>query len=202
MRTNGRVRFPGALAAALALEGCRSASPVTPPAAAAISPEPPEPDSADAPRRTASAVAQPPATNTRGQAHREGIAGKGRTSEEAELREQFADARVLSVLHGKAAYYADKFTGRKTASGERYDPKRFTAAHRRLPFGSVVRVTRKDGGQQTFVRINDRGPYGDSRRIIDLAKVAADRLDMTRAGVADVRVEVLRLGGGEPPPES
>lgn len=95
-----------------------------------------------------------------------------------------------------ATYYANRFTGRKTASGERYDPRELTAAHRTLPMGTVVRVTRIDqSGEPTsdpiVVRINDRGPYA-SGRIIDLSMAAARRLDMLKAGVVRVRVEVLR----------
>lgn len=94
-----------------------------------------------------------------------------------------------------ATYYASRFTGRKTASGERYDPRALTAAHRTLPFGTVVRVTRVDASgtpvsDPVIVRINDRGPYA-AGRIIDLSMAAARRLDMLRAGVVRVRVEIL-----------
>jgi rare lipoprotein A len=94
-----------------------------------------------------------------------------------------------------ATYYANRFAGRKTASGERYDPGEMTAAHRTLPLGTVVRVTRIDTAGRPIsapivVRINDRGPYA-AGRIIDLSMAAARRLDMLRAGVVRVRVEVL-----------
>lgn len=103
-------------------------------------------------------------------------------SEEPEVRE---------VLEGEATYYSDKLAGRKTASGERYDPGALTAAHRTLPFGSVVRVVRQDTQRSVVVRITDRGPFGKPSRIIDLSKAAARELDMLRAGVVPVRVEVL-----------
>jgi rare lipoprotein A len=79
------------------------------------------------------------------------------------------------------------------ASGERYDPSLPFAAHRTLPFGTVVRVTRVSNGKTVVVRITDRGPFGSSRLTIDLSRAAAERLDMIRAGVVEVRIEVLGL---------
>lgn len=96
------------------------------------------------------------------------------------------------VFDGEATYYSDKLAGRKTASGERYDPGALTAAHRTLRFGTQVRVVRVDTGRAVIVRITDRGPFGKPSRIIDLSKAAARELDMLRAGVVRVRVEVLR----------
>jgi rare lipoprotein A len=96
------------------------------------------------------------------------------------------------VLTGKATYYANSLAGRKTASGETYDPKAFTAAHRTLPFGTVVRVVRTDTNRYVYVSITDRGPFAGGNRIIDLSYIAAERLGMVRAGVVPVRVEVLR----------
>lgn len=91
---------------------------------------------------------------------------------------------------GEASYYADAFVGRSTASGERYDPDAFTAAHRTLPFGTRVRVTRLSTGESVEVRINDRGPFV-RRRIIDLSHSAARALDMMEEGVVAVSVEVV-----------
>jgi len=91
---------------------------------------------------------------------------------------------------GLASYYARKFEGRRTASGERYDAGEMTAAHRTLEFGTRVRVTRLDDGRQVEVRINDRGPWVEGR-VIDLSRRAAERLDIVRAGTARVRVEVV-----------
>jgi rare lipoprotein A len=101
------------------------------------------------------------------------------------------EAAPRRVLEGKASYYADSLAGNHTANGDIYDPKKHTGASRDLPFGTVVRVVRKDNGRSTQVRINDRGPFGKKRRIIDLSRAAAEDLDMIRAGVVDVRVEVL-----------
>jgi len=91
---------------------------------------------------------------------------------------------------GQATYYADKFRGRRTASGERYRPSQLTAAHRALPFGSRVRVTNRNNGRSVTVRINDRGPYVDGR-IIDLSSTAARRLRMKRAGVVPVTLRLV-----------
>jgi rare lipoprotein A len=77
-----------------------------------------------------------------------------------------------------------------TASGERFDKHKLTAAHRTLPFGTMVRVTNTRNGKSVVVRINDRGPYGP-KRIIDLSYAAAQQLDMINAGVAPVTLEVL-----------
>ena len=66
-----------------------------------------------------------------------------------------------------------------------------TAASRDLPFGTIVRVVRVDTGASVVVRVNDRGPFGDRRRILDLSRAAAERLDMIRAGVVTIRAEIL-----------
>jgi rare lipoprotein A len=104
---------------------------------------------------------------------------------------------ALSTQHGAASFYADRFAGRLTANGERYDPKAFTAAHRTLPFGSIVRVVHEKTGDWVLVRINDRGPYGPKGRVIDLSRQAATRLSMLREGVTRVRVELLERGSGK-----
>ncbi len=92
---------------------------------------------------------------------------------------------------GMASWYGPGFAGRPTASGERFVPSQRTAAHRTLPFGTVVRVTRLDSGRKVVVRINDRGPFVEGR-IIDLSRGAARRLSMLRDGVVEVRIEVKR----------
>jgi len=97
--------------------------------------------------------------------------------------------RVGAVQEGRASYYASAFNGRRTASGERYDPRAMTAAHQSLPFGTWVRVTRR-GGPSVDVRINDRCGCGGGR-IVDLSEAAARRLHMLRAGVVPVRLEVI-----------
>jgi len=113
---------------------------------------------------------------------------------EAFLSRTYSGRRPLSVENGQASYYGKSFAGRRTASGETYDPQGFTAAHRKLPFGTVIRVTRRDTNASVYVRVTDRGPFGSSRRILDLSHAAADRLGMIRSGVAEVRLEVLEYG--------
>lgn len=110
---------------------------------------------------------------------------------------QSAD-RLLEDSQGKASYYADKFAGETTASGEVFDPREMTAAHPKLPFGTRVRVTRVGGEREraVTVRINDRGPYADDR-IIDLSEAAAEKIGMIEDGVVEVRIEVLELPSGE-----
>ncbi len=89
---------------------------------------------------------------------------------------------------GTASWYGPKFHGKQTASGERYDQYKMTAAHTTLPLGSTVRVTNLGNNKSVTVRINDRGPFAHGR-IIDLSRAAADKLDMIGAGTARVRVE-------------
>ncbi|MFD1383384.1 septal ring lytic transglycosylase RlpA family protein [Rhodanobacter aciditrophus] len=91
---------------------------------------------------------------------------------------------------GGASYYADKYHGRTTASGERFNQNAMTAAHKRLPFGTRVKVTNLDNGKSIVVRINDRGPFVRGR-VIDLSKAAFQRIANTRVGVVEVRVDVL-----------
>jgi rare lipoprotein A len=117
-----------------------------------------------------------------------------REAGEDRLAERFARVRPLAVQHGSASYYADKFAGRSTASGAPYEPRGFTAAHRSLPFGTVLRVTRVDGGQVVYVRVTDRGPFGPRGRILDLSRAAAEQLGMVRAGVVKVKAEVVEYG--------
>ncbi|MBL4634238.1 MAG: septal ring lytic transglycosylase RlpA family protein [Kofleriaceae bacterium] len=99
-----------------------------------------------------------------------------------------------SSVTGKASWYGGKFHGRKTASGERFNKNALTAAHRKLPFGTKVRVTHLGNGKSVIVRINDRGPFGNRGRILDLSEAAATRLGMKRAGVARIKLEVLSVG--------
>ncbi len=114
---------------------------------------------------------------------------------EGPVDEGAADVAVSEVLEGRASYYADSLAGNSTASGEPYDPQAYTAASRDLPFGTRVRVTRLDGDGQpmasVIVRVNDRGPHRDHSRILDLSRAAAEALDMIRAGVVDIRAEIL-----------
>ena len=93
---------------------------------------------------------------------------------------------------GYASWYGGKFQGRLTANGERFDTNQLTAAHRTLPFNSIVRVTNVANARSVVVRINDRGPFVEDR-IIDLSRAAADAIGLTAAGVGLVRLEILHL---------
>ncbi len=95
------------------------------------------------------------------------------------------------IQEGYATWYGAAFAGRRTASGEPFDPNRLTAAHRTLPFGTWVDVTRVDTGKTVRVRITDRGPFGHADRIIDLSRGAADRIDLVRTGVTRVQLRVV-----------
>jgi rare lipoprotein A len=91
---------------------------------------------------------------------------------------------------GSASYYASKFHGRRTASGEAFDNGAMTAAHRTLPFGSIVRVTNPANGRSVVVRINDRGPFTRGR-MIDVSRAAADELGLVARGHATVELELI-----------
>lgn len=95
---------------------------------------------------------------------------------------------------GLASWYGIEEAGRATASGEIMDPERKTAAHRTLPFGSLVRVTDLETGKKVEVIVNDRGPHVDGR-IIDLSFAAAREIDLVARGVTPVRIQVLGLEG-------
>jgi rare lipoprotein A len=99
------------------------------------------------------------------------------------------------IQRGYASWYGTE-NGPRTASGECFNCHELTAAHRRLPFGTIVRVTNEQNGKSVDVRINDRGPWAGNDRIIDVSAAAADELDMKRAGVVPVDVEVLEVGRG------
>jgi rare lipoprotein A len=91
-----------------------------------------------------------------------------------------------------ASWYGEPYHGRKTASGERYDMHQMTAAHRTLPFGTVVRVTNLENGRKVEVRITDRGPFKKGR-IIDVSYAAARKLGMIDPGVVKVKLVVVKV---------
>ena len=108
----------------------------------------------------------------------------------------FFTISVAQVQTGKASFYADKFEGIQTASGEKYRHKKLTGAHKTLPFGTKVRVTNLANEKTVEVVINDRGPYVEGR-VIDLSKAAAEELGFLNNGIADVKVEVIDPGDGK-----
>ncbi|MDD6056022.1 MAG: septal ring lytic transglycosylase RlpA family protein [Helicobacter sp.] len=95
---------------------------------------------------------------------------------------------------GIASWYGPKFHGKKTSNGETYNMNAHTAAHKTLPMNTIVRVTSKENGKSTIVRINDRGPFV-AGRIIDLSNAAARDIEMLGKGLARVRVEVIGFNG-------
>lgn len=105
-------------------------------------------------------------------------------------------ATYAQVQTGKASFYADKFEGSFTASGEKYKHNKLTAAHKSLPFGTKVRVTNLANNEAVEVLINDRGPYVENR-IIDLSKSAAEKLGFVNQGLAEVKLEIIDPGDGK-----
>ncbi len=106
-----------------------------------------------------------------------------------------AGTDAAEMLHGLASWYGGVFNGRRTASGERFDMYAMTACHPTLPFGSMVRVVNLKNKRSVVVRITDRGDLGDQGRVIDLSYGAAEKLAMIKPGLAQVRLEVISLGG-------
>jgi len=109
---------------------------------------------------------------------------------ESNQSRQESTKKLKFIEEGVASYYADKFHGKPTASGELYDREAFSAAHKTLPFGTKVKVTRLDNAQSVIVRINDRGP-NTPKHIIDLSYEAAKAIDLIHKGVANVKLEIL-----------
>ncbi len=112
------------------------------------------------------------------------------STEEIPKLEEISHQLIRSTSFGQASWYGDEFEGKKTASGEIYDRHELTAAHRTLPFDTMVRVTDMVTNKSTVVRINDRGPLIKDR-IIDLSYEAAKRLGLLHRGKTDVRLDVL-----------
>jgi len=100
------------------------------------------------------------------------------------------------VQTGKASFYADKFEGSPTASGEKYKHNKLTAAHKSLPFGTKLKVTNLSNNRTVEVVVNDRGPYVENR-VIDLSKSAAEKLEFVNQGLAEVKIEVIDAGDGK-----
>ncbi|MDY0030203.1 MAG: septal ring lytic transglycosylase RlpA family protein [Pseudobdellovibrionaceae bacterium] len=99
------------------------------------------------------------------------------------------------TIIGTASWYGGKFHGRRTANGEIFNKFAYTAAHKKMKMGTVVRVTNLENGESVNVRINDRGPY-HGNRVLDLSKAAAQEIDILDTGTEKVRIEVCA------PPES
>jgi rare lipoprotein A len=100
---------------------------------------------------------------------------------------------------GIASWYGEEFAGRTTANGEIFDPALLTAAHRTLPFGTILEVSNPKTGESVWVRVNDRGPY-IANRIIDLSYAAAQKISLIEPGVGEVSIKVVKIGSGEREP--
>jgi len=98
--------------------------------------------------------------------------------------------KVKKTIYGQASYYSQKFHGRKTASGTRFDHSKYTAACNVLPFGTRVRVTNLKNNRTVIVTITDR-LHHKTRRLIDLTRAAASKLGFIKSGLARVKIEVL-----------
>lgn len=109
-------------------------------------------------------------------------------ADEPEAQESVAAGRTLG--RGIASYYADKFNGRRTASGETFSNRAMTAAHRTLPFGTKLRVTNPSNGRSVVVRVNDRGPF-TAGRSLDLSRAAAEQVGIVQRGHGTVELAVL-----------
>ena len=97
------------------------------------------------------------------------------------------------VLTGMSSYYGKKFHGRKTSNGDIFDMYKLTAAHRFLPFNTIIEVTNLANSRSVRVRVNDRGPFVGNR-ILDLSYAAARKIGLTGAGVGKVQIRIIRLG--------
>jgi rare lipoprotein A len=101
------------------------------------------------------------------------------------------ESKPVSVEIGKASYYGGRDIGKPTANGERYHATNCTAAHKKLPFNTMVRVTNLKNGKSVLVRINDRGPFIKGR-VIDLTMIPARQIEMISDGIVPVKIEVLK----------
>jgi len=103
------------------------------------------------------------------------------------------------ILNGVASWYGEEFAGRTTANGEIFDPTLLTAAHRTLPFGTVLDITNPKTQQTVRVRVNDRGPY-IGNRVIDLSYAAAQQIGLIEPGIGEVDIKIVKVGSGEREP--
>jgi rare lipoprotein A len=125
-----------------------------------------------------------------GCAHRESLPSAREPSPELLAAPRVLGARS-EVQSGYATWYGGRFAGHPTASGEVFDPRQMTAAHRSLPFNTWVEVRCVDTGLRVRVRVTDRGPFGHADRIIDLSRAAAEKLGIRARGVAPVELRVV-----------
>lgn len=111
--------------------------------------------------------------------------------ENEKMVDEIMERTATKISTGVVSWYGDKFHGRKTASGEKYDKDELTAAHKSLPFGTKVKVTNIRNGKSVVVEINDRGPYAKSR-VLDLSQAAFSEIGHTNTGVMQVEYEIIK----------
>lgn len=116
--------------------------------------------------------------------------------EDEKLVGELIENSARKISTGVVSWYGDKFHGRKTASGEKYDKHELTAAHKSLPFGTKVKVTNIRNGKSVVVEINDRGPYAKSR-VLDLSQAAFSEIGHTGTGVMQVEYEIIKSEDGK-----
>lgn len=100
---------------------------------------------------------------------------------------------ALAQEYGIASYYSDEYHGRKTAYGDTYNKNELTAAHKKHPYGTYLKITRLDNKKSVTVKVTDKGPYIKGR-VVDVSRKAAERLGLIQVGMAEVKVEVVRRG--------
>jgi rare lipoprotein A len=119
-----------------------------------------------------------------------------RYTSEVKPKRETPSERRKKVMYGVASYYGKDFHGKLTANGETFDMYGVSAAHKTLPFNTVIRVTNLENNRSLIVRINDRGPYVEGR-ILDLSYGAAKKLGFLDKGTTKIKIEVLELGDDE-----
>lgn len=192
-----KLAFSFALLLSLMLAGCGEHKPVQ----AKVPPPPPlqnTPDNASVPQLPSDATSQ---SEPKGisdlpkpddNAKNASAAEASTAEEENRLADAIPpDAKPLEVETGIASWYGAPYHNRRGSNGEIYDMYAMTAAHRTLPLGCIIRVTNVKTGSTALVRITDRGPFIPGR-ILDLSEAAAKKLDVYRAGIAEVRIEVMQ----------
>ncbi len=98
--------------------------------------------------------------------------------------------KTTKCMTGQCSWYGPKFNGKKTASGEKFDSTKFTAAHKTLPFGTKLKITDKKSGKNVIVTVNDRGPFVKSR-VLDISSSAAQELGVINKGIFTAEIEIL-----------
>ena len=113
---------------------------------------------------------------------------ENKSTDNPQIEEAVEEAK--NKISGIVSWYADKFHGKRTSSGEAYDKNDFTAAHKTLPFGTKVKVTNQNNGKSVIVKINDRGPH-TKNRLMDLSRAAFTEIGSVNSGILKVEMEVV-----------